>query len=610
MSEIQPSRNNSTQLPRLGRNSPTLAYFCVYNPTLSQSEENTKDQILYYTAKKVVPADIKMKQIGLAQALVNFTSTFSPFHSTQNVHSQKNRMIFLQPEPDFWMHMCIELGVIRKQVKDSKGKEKLGTEYLDTQLNDIALEAVLKVGYEQFKLLNGTFTSILYGDGTDKPNRQRSRHLMMAVEEFFSEWIWKWDFDRLDTMCFNAVFNGVPIQPVPRHLDMKMVELDKSVQKRFTHLLQHLFVLDSNEGSLVYHSPSLAIKDVCALRKYSLKRVEKYVNAEKRKQDMELMALKKESKVSGIKSFTQTHILNYFTSGSKSTETTSSNRSVDSISIPSNTSTTDINTNTTNTNANATKITTSQGVFLTGLVESMAIGMNGEERPVTKCDLVRVYISSPYDDDIPQGLSEYYLLVYKHKSNLVWNFLLSATNESKDLISDITFYNELEIYLLEEGMEALTDSFISNACALEEKSRILAKSYKCFYYDTSSLNMKSTLHLKNSKDTKTNFNINNDILLQLLEVKDDFDKIALSSEVYTKSTANHWVTGRRIYNVLAIERMKENEAKEDEFEQNVLAEEYTEIYLIAAKKDITLAEIEETLGKMTISLLETIHADS
>lgn len=50
------------------------------------------------------------------------------------------------------MHMCVELGILRKQIKDSKGKEKLVTEYLDSQLNDKALEAVLKIGYEQFKV--------------------------------------------------------------------------------------------------------------------------------------------------------------------------------------------------------------------------------------------------------------------------------------------------------------------------------------------------------------------------------------------------------------------------------------------------------------------------
>lgn len=68
------NRDEAPATPRLGKSSPILSYFCVYNPSLGQSEENTKDQILYYTAKKVVPADVKMKQVGLAQALVNFTS--------------------------------------------------------------------------------------------------------------------------------------------------------------------------------------------------------------------------------------------------------------------------------------------------------------------------------------------------------------------------------------------------------------------------------------------------------------------------------------------------------------------------------------------------------
>ncbi|KAG1468964.1 hypothetical protein G6F56_003535 [Rhizopus delemar] len=60
--------------PPLGTSSPILSYFCVYNPSFGSSEENSKDHILYYTSKKVVPADVKMKHVGLAQALVNFTA--------------------------------------------------------------------------------------------------------------------------------------------------------------------------------------------------------------------------------------------------------------------------------------------------------------------------------------------------------------------------------------------------------------------------------------------------------------------------------------------------------------------------------------------------------
>lgn len=65
--------NQESPSPQLGTSSPMLSYFCVYNPSLSSSEENTKDQILYYTSKKAEPIDVKMKHVGLAQALVNFT---------------------------------------------------------------------------------------------------------------------------------------------------------------------------------------------------------------------------------------------------------------------------------------------------------------------------------------------------------------------------------------------------------------------------------------------------------------------------------------------------------------------------------------------------------
>jgi hypothetical protein len=70
--EEETAQKNGT-LPMLGRTSPILSYFCIYNPTLSNSEDTTKDQILYFTAKEEMPLDSKMKQVGLAQALINFT---------------------------------------------------------------------------------------------------------------------------------------------------------------------------------------------------------------------------------------------------------------------------------------------------------------------------------------------------------------------------------------------------------------------------------------------------------------------------------------------------------------------------------------------------------
>ncbi|KAI8053630.1 hypothetical protein BDF21DRAFT_468341 [Thamnidium elegans] len=611
------SLEDEAVMPRLGKNSPTLSYFCVYNPSLGQSEENTKDQILYYTAKKVVPADVKMKQIGLAQALVNFTSTFSPSQPTQNVHSQKNRMIFLQPEPGFWIHMCVELGILRKQIKDSKGKEKLVTEYLDSQLNDNALEAVLKIGYEQFKLLNGTFGSILYGDDdiVEKPNRQKTRALMHAIEEFFSEWIWKWDFDRLDIMCFTAVFNGVPVQPVLRNNYLRVNELDEAIKIKFDQLISHIFVLNLQDGGLVYRSPSLNVQDVCSIRKYALKKVEKYLKQEKRRLDIDSTSVKKDVKISGLKSFTKSistsQILNYFSVGSKSTESISS--PIDSNTNTSLPATIDIPTAPSSPIGSfIPETTSSQGTFLTGLIETTAIGMNGEERPVTRSELVRVHISSNQDDEQSDRLIEYYLLIYKHKSNLVWCFLLPATSKSENLLSDPMFYTELEKYMTEKKLDELTLVLKENISSMQEKSFNLGKNYKCFYYDNTTLNIKSTM-IDLVKDKKTSIQVTNEMLLQLLEIRQDFEKIPRTSEVYTRSTTNHWVAGHRLFNTLrSIEdasTVHENRSSLDEYSRDDDMNDFTELYLVAAKKDTSLADVEETLSKMTTSLLDIMHIE-
>lgn len=455
--------------------------------------------------------------------------------------------------------------------------------------------------------------------GDEKPpSRQRTRALMHAIEEFFSEWIWKWDFDRLDIMCFTAVFNGVPVQPVLRTNYLRVHELDQAIKAKFDQLIQHVFVLNQQDGSgLVYRSPTLHIKDICALRKYVVKKVEKQVQLERRKSDIESIEKQQQkAKVSGLKAFTKSlstsHILNYFSSsGSKSTETVSSIATTPTIaSIESQNNAglpaiSDIPT--APSSPNITTTAENQGIFLSGLIETTAIGMNGEERPVTRSDIVRVYISSTTSGDLSDTLVSYYLIIYKHhKSKLVWNFLLPATSQSQDLISDPLFYTQLESFMsIEKKLGDLTQTLLIDMKTMQEKSLQLGKHYKCFYYDNATLNIKSTMmdSPTNQKEKgATTIQVTNDMLLQLLEVKQDFERIPpkRTSEVYTRSTSNHWIAGHRLYNTLKATEEEEEEvasrssssdhSKKMEQEEN--DDDYTEMYLIAAKKDTSLADVE------------------
>ncbi|RUS14706.1 hypothetical protein BC938DRAFT_477265, partial [Jimgerdemannia flammicorona] len=394
----------------LGRTSPILSYFCVYNPSLGPTEETNKDQILYYTAKRTVPLDVKMRQVGLAQALVNFTTVFSPTRPAQTVHSQKNRMVFLEPEPGFWVHMCVELGVSRRQIKDATtGKLKTITEYLDAELNDRALESVLEVGYRMYRLLNGTFTSMLHSHPTlTNPllvTRQSTRRLMHAIEEFFADWIWRWDFDRLESMMFATVFDGVPFHPVTRGTYLHIQRAGEMLAAKLDGLVAHMLVLGKEDGGLVWHSPGLVMRDVRSLRKYVGKMVEKDAEREREeeKKRAAAKARKDGEKVSGIKAITKTwshtSLLGYF-SGTPSTSTSTS--ILGSKRAPSPTPSPSISTPSSPEPKSSLLAAPSSeaalaplmpnGRFLTGLVETAPLVEGGVKG--TKIDLVKVYLSN------------------------------------------------------------------------------------------------------------------------------------------------------------------------------------------------------------------------
>ena len=119
-----------------------LSHFFVFNPLFGPTDETEHQKLLFH-----YPADLqmdqKLKNVGLSEALVNFTrysarapggpasrgrprppdlhaahalrrrcdasptprSTFSPDRPCEIVHTVKRRMVFFNPEPNYWMVM-------------------------------------------------------------------------------------------------------------------------------------------------------------------------------------------------------------------------------------------------------------------------------------------------------------------------------------------------------------------------------------------------------------------------------------------------------------------------------------------------------------------------
>ena len=77
----------------------TLELAFAYS-TMPLIQEELK--ILYYCPEDEV-INRKVRNIGLCEALVNFTKTFHPDRPCEAVHTDRKRQVFLEPETGVWM---------------------------------------------------------------------------------------------------------------------------------------------------------------------------------------------------------------------------------------------------------------------------------------------------------------------------------------------------------------------------------------------------------------------------------------------------------------------------------------------------------------------------
>jgi hypothetical protein len=108
--------------------------------------------------------------------------------------------------------------------------------------------------------------------------------------------------------------------------------------------------------------------------------------------------------------------------------------------------------------------------------------------------------------------------------------------------------------------------------------------------------------------------MSNEMLLQILNVKEDFDTLQRTDEIYTRSTSNHWIVGKRIYSYPPNDTTyrhrnsthsdgldDDHEAPPDEspVDEHMPFDpsDYSEIYLVAAKKDVSLADVEGNMKR-------------
>jgi hypothetical protein len=97
-----------------------LSFLAIYNPSLGTTDETFEDQIVFWYSKTTKArrrngqdAELqrqlheeeneKLRQIGLAQGMIDFARSFSNGKSVDNVETEKSRIVLHELEEGWWI---------------------------------------------------------------------------------------------------------------------------------------------------------------------------------------------------------------------------------------------------------------------------------------------------------------------------------------------------------------------------------------------------------------------------------------------------------------------------------------------------------------------------
>ncbi|KAL8873776.1 MAG: hypothetical protein Q9174_000815 [Haloplaca sp. 1 TL-2023] len=188
----------------------SLAFLTIYNPSLSQSDETIEEQIVYYYSKSRdqkrhrdedrgqddggrEEKNEKLRQIGLAQGMVEFAKTFSDGQAVDSIETEKSRIILRELEEGWWLLASIDLTRIPNQSPTpskpapQQVKAELDAEYSAREVSPPALLLAQLVQAHRVFLLHHARSL------TELISRLQRARFCAVLRRFWDDFIWTWD---------------------------------------------------------------------------------------------------------------------------------------------------------------------------------------------------------------------------------------------------------------------------------------------------------------------------------------------------------------------------------------------------------------------------------
>ncbi|ROV93729.1 hypothetical protein VSDG_07034 [Cytospora chrysosperma] len=197
-----------------------VGFLAIFNPSLGNTDETLDDQIVYYSSldtqslkrrrhRRAKPTENvsqaerneRLRQIGLAQGMVNFAKNFSGDQVVDTIETEKTRVVLHELEPGWWVLACIDLTRLplpTPKTKDGSSPAERQFEYSSREVKPSCL--LLQ------NLLRAHATFLLHHDSS-----LSALFLRLKREKFTRTLGRYWD---LYVSTWNVLLHGNPVQNI------------------------------------------------------------------------------------------------------------------------------------------------------------------------------------------------------------------------------------------------------------------------------------------------------------------------------------------------------------------------------------------------------------
>ncbi|KAJ5524960.1 hypothetical protein N7494_011610 [Penicillium frequentans] len=203
-----------------------LSFLAIYNPTLGPTDETLEDQIVFYTSRSDYlqrtegslteeegskppegGKNERLRQIGLAQGMVNFASDFSSGKTLDYVETAKTRVVLLELEKDWWVVASIDLTRLPAEPTQTSANDTASSTNFHYSAREMGHPRLhiqqLRRAHSIFLLLHDFSLSDLY-------ERAGRSSFCLFLERFWEKFAWNWEL-LLTGNPIVDIYNGIKL---------------------------------------------------------------------------------------------------------------------------------------------------------------------------------------------------------------------------------------------------------------------------------------------------------------------------------------------------------------------------------------------------------------